>query len=194
MEKIDWNQAAARREQLLFLVAILFFLFLFLELLCLPRYRDIRMVRGRLHALSVEREALLKFREKTPVVRPSPASPNGDKDIKMRVLDGEIDPVSKELSELLPRITDSSFLKGVRIEAFSSQPEVQEGGHRRTDFLLEARGGFNDLVNYLERLENFPALFQVRDLIMNVSEGNPTKVHAEIAGRFFVMGGQKQLP
>ncbi|MBI2083285.1 MAG: type 4a pilus biogenesis protein PilO [Deltaproteobacteria bacterium] len=193
MEKVDWNQTASQREQILFLLIAVFFIFLVLEVGFLPKYREIKTSRQRLHALEVERSALAKFMEKTPVVRRS-SSQNGAKDIKLKILDGEMEALSRELPELLPRITDFSFLKGVRVEAFSFQPDISEGGYIRTDFLMEAKGSFNDLVRYLERLENFPALFQVRDIIMNVSEGDTTKVHAEIAGRFFRMGGQRKTP
>ncbi|MBI4373738.1 MAG: hypothetical protein HY542_02570 [Deltaproteobacteria bacterium] len=194
MEKVDLGHIANRREQFLFLLVVLFLFFLFLEVVALPKYREVRVGRERFHALKTEQEALIKFMERTPAVRTTPSSPGKTKEIKLEILDGEAESSAKGLSELLPRITDFSFLKGVQIEAFSFQPDLRETGYTQTDFTLETTGGFNDLVGYLERLERFPALFQARDIVMKVSGGDTSRVHAEITGRFFVMGGSKKSP
>ena len=45
------------------------------------------------------------------------------------------------------------------------------------------------MMQYLERLEQFPALFDVEQISLTVAEGQPQDVTAEIQCRFFELGG-----
>ncbi len=181
---IDWNRKATRREQALFAAMFLVSLLFFAPGFFKSRLEEVGLNRARLVALQSERNALEKFIRTTPSLEGVPSRPR-TKEIKLKVLAGEIDSPALDLTTLLSRITAPAFLKAAQVTSFSYQAEVKEAGFGRTDFLLETSGSFGDLVGYLERLEEFPALFFIKDLIVSSGEGGGSVVRAEISCRFF---------
>jgi Tfp pilus assembly protein PilO len=182
--KINLNQAASPREQLLFGLILVALLVGLLFGLASSPLRELGGERSQLQALESEKKLLKKFLEATPSVYKTFTSrpPEG---VKFKVLLGEVESSFEDVPLLLKEITALPFLKGVHVEGVSYQPETSEVGFTRSDFVLEVAGTFTEIVNYLESLEDFPALFQIKDLVLSLSEVGAGEVKAQLSCRFF---------
>lgn len=188
MTSIDWHQVASRREKLLFVAFMVGIAVFFFQGVFFPKSAEVNLLRSRLEALSMEKNALLKFMATTPSVAKGTFRKGAS--LKFKILEGEVHAESNDLPVLLSRLTELKFLQGVHVEGLSFQPAVAETGVLRTDFILETAGSFGQMVSYLERLEQYPALFEVRDLVLSVNEENKGEVKAEISCHFFKKGGK----
>lgn len=185
--EFDWNKPASTREKVLFALILLLATILFLRGLYVEKLLEARQVQVQLKVLQAEASVLRQFLERTPTITPTPASRTSD-DIKIQVLDETLESPFRDLPTLLPRLTDRRFLEGIRIISLSFQPATSEGGYTRVDFTMEAAGSFGEVVSFLERLEELPALFHVRDLVVSTEPGRGTEVRAELSLRFFKRG------
>lgn len=183
---IDWNQVATKREQLFFGLSLLVIFFFYWQVLHMPHIQSRNDQKVQLKALTMERNALEKFIRVTPtVVHRKGESSSSDRKLSLLEQKG---PTFQDIHSLLPNLTASSFLKGVEVESFSFQSAVKEKGYIRTDFLLETMSNFTDLMSYLKRLEEFPALFHIMGLVLTVEGRDASRVKAQISGRFFSLG------
>ena len=183
MKKIDLNQTASSRELILFTLFVAVFLLAFFRGIYLAKLEQIRQGRDRTDALVMERDALARFMKVSLSIAEQPRKP-GIQDEKLEVLTGKRPSPFADVPALLSSLTEPVLLGGVRMEGFSYQTPTVESGFSRTDFVLHASGGFDQLVGYLEKLEKFPALFQVRDLVLSTAE-DKGNLHAEITCRFY---------
>ncbi len=187
MTDFDWGKAASRREQVLFASILVLATVFFLKGVYVAKLAEARLVQGQVESLELERSVLTRFLERTPTLVAPPASPlRGD--IKRMILEGKAETPFADLPSLLPRLTEPRFLEGVRVKGLAFQPVMREGGFSRVDFSLEAGGSFGEMISYLERIENLPALVHVKDLVLSAEEGRATEVRAELSLRFFRKG------
>lgn len=103
----------------------------------------------------------------------------------MKILSGEVTATSHTVNDLLGHLSEPSFLGGMEIQKMSFLPESREKGYRQTDFTINLSGNFPDMVRYLERLEQFPALFYLETVNLTAAEGQPQELNIELTGRFF---------
>lgn len=188
MISVDWNQVTSRREQALLGVVCVGLCLFFLRALVFPQIDQIGVSRAQYKTLVLERDVLAKFLKTTPSLEQAALS-STQASPKFKVLAGGVKPSAGELTDLLPQLTDPAFLQGVHMEGLSFQSPFAEMGFSRTDFILEVSGNFAHLVQYLERLEGYPALFLIRDVALNVPESSRVEVKAEITCRFFKRNG-----
>ena len=184
MTRINLDQPATSREQILFAVVALVLLILFFRVFAGDQARRIDLLKGRSGALSLEKDALIKFSSFTPTLQKG-AALSQKKGIKLRILTGELKPIASDISSLLRELTKPEFLGSVTIENLSYLPMTSDQGYLKTDFRLNAHGSFVDVLKYLERLEQFPALFNVHNLSLTAVEAQSQDVQAEIFGRFY---------
>ncbi len=186
MTKVDLDAQANLREQILFGMVILFVVILFFRVVYKGQGQRVEILRGQIEALQVEKEALIQYSSATPrIVRETLLSER--RGIKFKILAGQVRSSYDDLSALLKEITAPQFLGSVRVENLSTLPAVLDQGFSfsRTDFTLDVRGSFADLLQYLERVEQFPALANLENISLKIAEGQPQDVQAEILGRFF---------
>ncbi len=186
MTKVDINLPANKREQLLFAVVLVFFVFVFFRVVHGPQAGRLENVKRQVSSLRFEKEALMKLSLPSAEKLHSLSRRKG---VKMKILAGDITPVYRDVSMLLTRLTEPSLLGGLSIQDLNHQPPVKEKGYDRTDFKMKARGSFTDVLRYVEKMEEFPALFSLESLNVQVVEGQPQEVDSEIVGRFFRMEG-----
>lgn len=195
MTKLDLDQVANRREQILFAMVAFVFVILFFRVFYAQQARKMETAGQKVQALTLERDALVKFSQVTPTLQKSETL-SRRKGIKMKILYGEVKGAVQEATALLAQLTESAFLGRVAVQTMSFQPPVAERGYWKTDFSLNVLGSFVDVVQYLERLEQFPALFNVEQVSLRAAEGQPQELQAEIQGRFFRLdekaGGNKK--
>lgn len=182
--KIDWNQKAILREHLLFGLVFLTFALVFFSALYLPLAEKRKAASFRNQQLTSEKAALANFLATTPALQKTEVL-SRRKEIKLRVLFGEVLNVTREITELLTHVTEPVFLGGLEVQKIDYSPEAAETGYSEVDFHMNVAGSFSDLIRYLERLEAFPALFHLESVNVAVAEGQPQELNAEIAGRFF---------
>lgn len=180
---MEWNDTPPQREGILFL-AVLTTLFLFLIQFHFSLKSGSQATRrARLEALIIERDALAKFLKNTPHI-PKVRPTDSLEESKLKAFKEQGAPY-QDLPSLLSHLTTPAFLKGTRLEGFSFQPEKIDQKIVQTDFILQASGTFGGVVQYLRRLETFPALFQVADIILSRSEERGGGIKGEISCRFY---------
>lgn len=184
MTKVDLDAQANLREQILFGMVVLFVVILFFRIIYKGQGQRVEILRGRIEALQVEKEALIQFSEGMPrVARETLLSER--RGIKFKILAGQVRSSYDDLSALLKEITAPQFLGTVQVENLSTLPAVLDQGFLKTDFTIDVRGSFADLLQYLERVEQFPAVAILENISLKSAEGQPQDVQAEILGRFF---------
>jgi len=184
MTGVDLDQVANRREQILFALVALVLIVLFFRVFYAQQSRKINEADKKLQALSMEKNALIKFAASTPSLQKSETL-SRKKGIKMKILFGEVKDVYQEVTTLLAQLTEPGFLGRIKVQKMSFEPDVSEKGYRKTDFSLNILGSYLDVVQYLERLEQFPALFRLESVNLQSAEGHPQELMAEVRGRFF---------
>lgn len=186
MTQVDLNQQANRRETILFGLIILVLLVLFLRMVYGPQAARLDEAKTKYQSLTFEKDALEKFSHATPVIsRRDTLTRRG---IKMKILYGEVTSVYQDVTSLLDALTAPSFLSGVTIKKLSYQPEVLDKGFGRTDFSMDLLGSFPDVIQYLDRLEQFPALFNLESLSFKTAEGQSRELQINLQGRVYKMG------
>lgn len=185
--RVDLSQPATLREQIMFGLVALALVVFFMRVMLAPLNRKIGEHQVRRNALRLERDALIKFAQVIPAVEKQAFSQK--RNLKTRVLLGEIRSDFENFPALLSEITSPRFLGGVVIDNLSHQVPVSDQGYSRTDFTLVVRGGFNSVMQYMGRLEQFPALFRIEQFDLKTSEGQAQDVVAELVGRFFSVQG-----
>lgn len=179
------NQLSNRREQVLFLLVVCVVVVLFFKMFYAPLQEQNEGLKARLEALKLEKDALIKFSQTTPSLEKG-VSLTRKKNVKIKVLLGEVRATDQTLTDLLTRLTTPPLSSGVTFQDMSSTaPVIDKGGYEQTDFKLSLRGNFSDLLRYLERLEDFPALFSVESAGFQASEDQLQYVESEVQGHFF---------
>lgn len=174
------EQEASQRELILFSLVFFALVIFFIRLIYQPGSDHLSATRSKIEAIRLETEALQKFQQATPVV----SGGGGGKNVKSRVLLGDIHSDYSDLTVLLPRLTESTLLGSLSLNGFNFTGTTQESGYSKTDFVLKTQGSFANFIRYLERLEQFPALFNIQDVILKMDEPS-AEVLAEIMGRFY---------
>jgi Tfp pilus assembly protein PilO len=187
MIAFDLDQVANRREQLLFGLILLAFLVFFFRFLSLPQSVKIEAAKSQKEALHSEKEALTSFLASTPSLQKGETL-SRKKGIKMKILFDEVKGVYQDAITLLAQLTDPLFLGGINVEKMNFQPTVADRGFSKTDFSITVLGSFVDVIQYLERLEQFPALFSLEQISLRSTEMQPQVLETEIQGRFFQLG------
>lgn len=186
MNREELNRPATVREQILLGLVLLLLVGAFFRVLHAPQTLQIQERKKELAGLRMEREALDKFLETTPQVSQQEVMMR-QKGLKARILQGEVPLDYREMESLLTQFTDPAFLGGVVIEKLSYQARVveKEKGWSHTSVTLDLLGTFPDMVGYLERLEQFPALFSVENVNFEVRQDQPQELHVEVVGKLY---------
>ena len=184
MTKVDWNQLVTSREKILFILVATVMTVLFFRVVSMGQLKQINSYQDRLQALGLEKEALIKFSATTPMLE-NGATFSKNFGIRAKILSGQVKPAFQNLSSLLTEITDPAFLGGVTIENLSYLPAISDQGYSKTDFTLNIRGNFNDVLRYVDRLEQFPALLLVDNFSLKRGDSQSQDLQVEILGRFF---------
>lgn len=182
MTRVEWNMPAQRREQALFAGFLLAFVFFYFHMVYFPQSEKLATIQKKTDSLQLEKKALVKLID----IPPSKVRPlSRRKDVKMKILSGDIQSTYNNVSLLFTRLTEPAFLGGISIQDLSYAPAVKEKGYERTDFRLKMRGSFSEILHYLEKMEEFPALFSLEGVNIANVEGQPQEIESEMSGHFF---------
>ncbi len=184
MTPVDLSQSANSREKILFILVLLVLLVLYFRVVFSSQKDAINQLQSQREALSLEKEALKKFMETTPTVARSTTLLQ-KKGTKAKIILGEVKPSYGAISQVLEQITQVEFLSGVSVKGIHYEPLQGEKGYSHLDFNLHLQGGFADLMKYLGRLEQFPALINLEQIQFSVLPYPSEDLEVQIQGRFF---------
>ena len=178
------DRPANLREQVLFGLVSFVLIVLFFKSYYTPKAAEVAELNKTIQTLNQEKQALTHFSSSMPVLKKEEATSN-KKGVKVKILFGEIKSNFQDLSSVLSQITAPDYLGDVVIQKVSLDPLSLDKGYRRIDFSLNVLGNFQDLMQYLQNLEQFPALFTVQRLNLRTAEGHVQELEADIFIRFF---------
>lgn len=178
----DFRKEVIPREQALFGLVFIAVIVLFFRMVYTPNAVRLIDLRQRVANLQMEKAALEKFQLSTPKIRPS-VTPS--KNIQARVLSGDILSEFHDVTALLSKVTEPSFRGDLAVGSFNYlAPVVTDSPIQTVDFVLKSHGQFSSLLEYIQRLEQFPAVFKIKDVSLEMNRTDH-QVFGEIGGRFF---------
>jgi hypothetical protein len=188
MSQSDWDRPANFREQILFGVVIVVMVVSFFRVFHAPQSKQIGELKKGLSGLQMEQQALSKFLATTPKIFEQGAS-DQHRSMKAKIVNGEMPSAFHEIETVVTQFADPAFLGGAVIEKLSYQAKVMEKdkGWSHTDATINLVGTFSDIVGYLERLEQFPALFSVENVSFDVNETQPQELKVEVKGSLYAI-------
>lgn len=182
---MNLGRSATKKELILFGVLLVALLNAIPRFAYKPFAKMISEDNQRITAMEMERTALINFTAATPTLEKTETL--HAKGIKMKVLLGEIQSDYTEVTSLLNSLTDRSFLKGIDLEKLSYQSPNYGEGFSRTSFAMQISGLFPDLIQYVQRLEEFPALFNFDELTLKsaADPASPEKIQVILQGTIY---------
>lgn len=184
MTKMDLDQVANSREQLLFGLVTLTLLFFIFNSVYSPQVKKVELAKTQKSALQLEKDALIRFSTVTPVIQQN-ITLSHKKGIKVKILLNEMKPICLDVTCLLAQLTDQGLVGSLEVKDVNYQSPVKDKGFLKTDFKMHLLGDFLSILQYLERLDQFPALFNIEKIAVRIVEEQRPDLEAEIDGRFF---------
>ncbi|GEM_PF-3093054 len=184
MTKIDLDQVANSREQLLFGLVALALLFFIFNNIYSPQVKKVELAKTQKAALQLEKDALIRFSTVTPVIQQN-TTLSHKKGVKVKILFHEMKPICSDVTCLLAQLTDQGLTGSLKVKDVNYQPPVKDKGFVKTDFKMHILGDFLSILQYLERSDQFPALFNIEKIAVRIVEERHPDLEAEIDGRFF---------
>lgn len=182
---MNLGRSATKKEMMLFGVLMLALLNAIPRFAYKPFSKIIADNTQKIANMEMEKTALINFTATTPTLEKTETL--HAKGIKMKVLLGEIQSDYAEVTSLLNSLTDRNFLKGIDLEKLAYQSPNYEEGYSKTQFAMQLSGLFPDLVQYVERLEQFPALFNIDELTLKSAQDKelPEKIEVIVQGYIY---------
>lgn len=188
---MDLKEKANPREQVLGFLVIIALFVMFLRVLYFPKRGEAQGFRGQIQNLKLEKEALTKFTEAL-IQATQKTGPDKQKNplslsVKLRVLRGELPSVTEETAPLLSLLTSPQFLTGITIKSMSDLPPKKEEGYQKSSFFMNAQGSFPHIIQYLEKIEQVPALMAIDNVALKTIDTRASEVDLELNGTLFQM-------
>ena len=185
METINLHQKTNAREQILALLALLALVVLFFRIIYVPN-RDLKaQLENQRENLILERGALLKFNEAllATITQTAPKEESRPTE-KMQM----------EISTLLRTLTSHDFLGGVMVKKMSDIPAITDKGFQRISFFIEINGRFQNIIDYLNRVQQLAALITIDQITLKVSETKAARIDLELNGTLFQLEDSHEIP
>lgn len=186
---MELGTKAKPREQILALIAALGILVLFMRIFYFPERVAQMGLASKGDNLKLEKEALEKFTQallkQLPLKKESTLTP------QLKILKGEMAPFAKETSLLLTQLTTPQFLRGVAVKKMSDLPPQKKDGFYHSAFLVHSQGPFQNVFNFLGRVERFPALMTIDNITLNSLDSKAAQVELELSGTMYHLGEER---
>lgn len=190
MAKTDLKGTATTRELILALIFMMAIMFLFFRTFYTPKSKDIKIVKEKVKNLKVEKEAMKKFTKAITTKRVIPIQPlTGPRDLKAQILLGEKTTDVFDMSSLLGKITDPEILKGISLDSLKYSPPEKQQGYTKKPFTLNAHGSYSNTFEFLERVENLPALMTIAGITINIDKVEASRVTLLVSGVLYQVPG-----
>ena len=188
MEKINWDQKAVLREELLFAFVILAFFIFFFKVLYPIKTTALKVTKVRYDNLALEKNALLKFESVMPQNTTSPeARGTTSMNPQVRALLSNAFRSQPDPAEFLQVITNMRFLGSVKVVRVEST-EGQGDNYKTSSFMLNVRGDFRDIIQYISQIESLEAVIKLSEITMRIFEKDASDVDLQIKIDYYVIG------
>lgn len=183
---MDLKAIAKPREQILALMVVLGILVAFFRGIYLPARAEYTQLGSKIQNLKLEKEALEKFTQallkQVPMKRESNLSP------QLKILKGDMASYAEETSLLLAQFTTPQFLKGIDVKKMSDLPPVKKNGHYQSSFFINVQGPFQNILDFLGRVEQFPSLTTVNNITVKALDSKAAYVELDLDGTMYHLG------
>lgn len=193
MKSAALEKQVVPRELALFGVVLLAVLYMGFQYLVKPQLKKIDLLQAQVEGLDQEKEALIRFLEATPTLAKNELSLK-KKTTKVKILFGDIKPAYNDITQLLAEFTHQEFRGRVAINNFSYKLPIQQNGYGETEFQINLRGDFISILQYVESLEQFPALFRIESVKFKVDDQGVQSIAVDLQGRFYQLTPGKGAP
>lgn len=188
------QKTSTLREQILTLLVMVSMALLFYRVLYSPKHQNRMALKTQLQNLTMEKEALEKFTqtllEKIPEKEIGALSPSLT--TKIKILNGEMEPVARETKDLLLQFTTPKILSGIDIKEMNNETGIgSKLPYTEGKFSLLAEGTFGNVTKYLERLEEIPALFIIDNVSITAVTPQAARVHIDLKGSLLALKTEK---
>lgn len=95
------------------------------------------------------------------------------------------EPAYKNVSEFLNAMTQLDFKSNLRIESLNYSAPVSNKGYTSSQFHLVASGPFGKIVEFMQKLEEVPALVSLDSIDINISKSDVNLVSMELNGTYY---------
>ncbi|QQR81205.1 MAG: type 4a pilus biogenesis protein PilO [Deltaproteobacteria bacterium] len=165
---MNLGRNATKKELALFAGLVLALLSVVPKIAYKPFQKVIQDTTTHISNMNMEKQALENFSAATPTLEKTETL--HAKGVKMKVLLGEINSDYQEVTSLLNALTDRSFLGNIAIQKLGYQSPNYGEGYSKTAFGMQINGLFPEIVQYIDRLEQFPALFNIDEIYLKSSD------------------------
>lgn len=183
---VDWKQLVTTREQILFLGVLISIFVLFFRLIYFPKRIDQVQLQSQVQSLRAEKEALQKFTEALRLsLTMKKASGAKEATPPLQILKGELDPLATDTPTLFDYFATPEFSKGLLIKEMNDLPIKKETHYKKTNFYMNIEGSFKNTLDYLKRVEKFPAILSVDDIGLKNTDVKASQVALEMHGTLY---------
>jgi len=178
MEKMDWEKQTVLREKILFVCVMIALAIFFVKTIYIEKSANIQSGKTRLEKLSLEKNALLKFKAvipQTPIARSPISSINPQ--LRAFLTSSHQQPTAPEFLQL---ITNAHFLRAIKVIKVSTLENKKGGGYEEFSYFLNLRGDFRDIIRYITQLESIEAVMRLDEISISMPEDLGSAVNLEL--------------
>lgn len=195
MDKPALTKNAQTREVLLFVLTFFLLLFVFFRYVYTPLSGKIGGVGERLKTIAFEQKALKGQIEtlRQQDVKKRSTLKIGE-NVKLAILKGERGAGIRDIHTLIQTISSPRFQYGLVIHTLSIKPTESRNGHLATPFQLVTRGSFDQIISFIAKLDNLPALVLVDSIDLSMDREHDNEINLEVSASFYQMEGFRGSP
>lgn len=95
------------------------------------------------------------------------------------------DPLYKNTSEFLNAITQFDFKSNLKIESLNYSAPTKNKGYTSSQFHLVASGQFVKIIEFMQKLEDIPALVSLDSIDININKSDANLVSIDLSGTYY---------
>ncbi len=159
-----WEETATKREKFLIVfVTILVPLFLFYQFYYTHAKEKINIVRNEVRKLDLE---IKKYEDMVKRLKILEEQMKQRKEFLKKLK--EILPSEKEIPDILKRISDLAKENNLEVITFEPGQEIPQDYYNIIPLKMEIQGRFNNVIGFLNSIENLPRLIALNDIKFQV--------------------------
>ncbi|MBF0106272.1 MAG: type 4a pilus biogenesis protein PilO [Deltaproteobacteria bacterium] len=92
------------------------------------------------------------------------------------------------INQILSHITQEDFKLKVSINSLKYDLPISQKGYKATFFYIMATGRFVDVMEFVENIEDIPALISLDNISINTNKSDSNRVNVDLKGTFYQLG------
>lgn len=111
-------------------------------------------------------------------------------DPRIRMIKDQKDYGYRDINAFLSRITRDDFKARVNISSLKYDRPIVKKGYKSTAFYLMSTGRFIDVMEFIQKLENIPALISLDNINIQINKSDSNRVTLDLRGTFYQLGSE----